>query len=64
MKQMCKNFFQSPYVCRNKLSNPRYLTVAEPRLQTTIRQLRLESYIRHTQWWLKLTMGAKRTGVN
>jgi len=27
MKQMCKNLFQSPCVCRNELSNPRCLTV-------------------------------------
>ena len=55
---MCKKKFQSPWVCRNKLSNPRYLTVSvnstEPRLQTTVRQLGLESSIRHTQGWLKL----------
>jgi len=48
MKQMCKKKFQSPCVCRNKLSNPRCLTVwAEPRLQTTVRQLGLESSIQH-----------------
>jgi len=51
MKQMCKKKFQSPYVCRNELSNPLCLTVsvksAEPRLQTTVRQLGLESSIRH-----------------
>ena len=56
---MCKKKFQSPCVCRNKLSNPRYLTVsvnsAEPCLQTTVRQQGLESTsIRHTQGWLKL----------
>ena len=55
---MCKKKFQSPWVCRNKLSNPRCLTVSvnstEPRLQTTVRQLGLESSIRHTQGWLKL----------
>ena len=58
MKQMCKKKFQSPCVCRNELSNPRCLTVpvnsTEPRLQTTVRQLGLESSIRHTQGWLKL----------
>ena len=47
MKQMCKKKFLSPCVCRNELSNPRCLT--EPRLQTTVRQLGLESSIRHTQ---------------
>ena len=48
MKQMCKKKFQSPCVCRNKLSNPRCLTVStEPRLQTTVRQLGLESSIQH-----------------
>jgi len=58
MKQMCKKKLQSPFVCRNKLSNPRCLNVsvnlAEPRLQTTVKQLELESSIRHTQGWLKL----------
>jgi len=58
MKQMCKKKFQSPCVCRNKLSYPCCLTVsvnlAEPRLQTTVKQLELESSIRHTQGWLKL----------
>ena len=57
MKQMCWKKFQSPCVCRNELSNHRCLTVSvnstEPRLQTTVRQLRLESSIRHTQGWLK-----------
>jgi len=56
-KEKCKNFFQSPCVC-NELSNPRCLTVSvnstEPRLQTTVRQLVLESSIRHTQEGLKL----------
>jgi len=51
MKQMCKKKFQSPWVCRNELSNPRCLTVSvnstEPRLQTTVRQFELESSIRH-----------------
>jgi len=47
MKQMCKKKYPSPLSCRNKLSNPRCLTVsAEPRLQTTVRQLGLESSIR------------------
>ena len=54
---MCKNKFQSPCECRNELSNPRCLAVsvisAEPCLQTTVRQLGLESYIGHTQGWLK-----------
>ena len=54
MKQMCKKKFLSPCVCRNELSNPRCLT--EPRLQTTVRQLGLESSIRHTQGWLKLML--------
>jgi len=58
MKQMCKKKFQSPWVCRNELSNSRWLTVsvnsAEPRLQPTVRQLGLESSIRHTQGWLTL----------
>ena len=54
MKQMCKKKFLSPCVCRNELSNPRCLT--EPRLQTTVRQLGLESSIRHTQGWLKLIL--------
>ena len=57
---MCKKTFQSPYICRNELSNTRCLTVSvistEPRLQTTVRQLGLESYIRHTQGWLKLIL--------
>ena len=39
MKQMCKKKFQSPRVCRNELSNPRCLSVAEPRLQTRVRKL-------------------------
>ena len=55
---MCKKKFQSPCVCRNKLSNPHSLTVSvnstEPRLQITVRQLGLESSIRHTHGWLKL----------
>jgi len=58
MKQMCKKKFQKPCVCRNELSNPRCFTVSvnstEPRLQTTVRQLGLGSYIRYTQGWLKL----------
>ena len=58
MKQMCKNRLRSPWVCRNELANPRCLTVSvnstEPHLQTTARQLGLESSIRHTQEWLKL----------
>ena len=50
---MCKKKFQSPWVCRNERSNPRCVTVStEPRLQTTVREL--ESFIRHTQGWLKL----------
>ena len=53
MKQMCKKKYPSTRSCRNKLSNPRCLTVsinlAEPRLLTTVRQLGLESPIRHTQ---------------
>ena len=40
--------FHSHCLCRNKLSNPRYFT--------TVRQIELESYIRHTQGWLKLIM--------
>ena len=43
---MCKKKFQWPYVCRNELSNPR--------LQTAVRHLGLESSIRPTQRWLKL----------
>ena len=58
MKQMCQKKFQSPCVCRNKLSYPCCLNVSvnstEPRLQTTVRQLLLESLLRHTQGWLKL----------
>jgi len=27
MKQMCQKRFESPCVCRNELSNPRYVTV-------------------------------------
>jgi len=46
MKQMCKKKYPSPCSCCNKLSNPCCLTVsAEPRLQTTVRQLGLESSI-------------------
>ena len=41
---MCKKKFQSPCVC---LNNPGCLTVS-------VRQLGLESSIRHTQGWLKL----------
>ena len=56
MKQMCKKKYPSTRSCRNKLSNPSCLTVsinlAEPRLLTTVRQLGLESPIRHTQGWL------------
>ena len=58
---MCKKKIQSPSVCRNKRSNPCCLTesvnLAEPRLQTTVRQLGFESSkssTQHTQWWLKL----------
>ena len=40
MKQMCKKKYPSPRSCRNELS-------AEPRLQTTVRQLGLESSIQH-----------------
>ena len=51
MKQMCKKRYPSPRSCRNELSNPRCLTVSvnstTPRLQTTVRQLWLESSIRH-----------------
>ena len=51
MKQMCKEKYPSPCVCRNKVSNPRCLTVCvnstEPHLQTTVRQLGLESSIRY-----------------
>jgi len=47
MKQMCKKTYPSSGLCRNEFSNPRYLTVsvnlAEPCLQTTVRQLGLES---------------------
>jgi len=68
MKQMCKKKFRSPWVCRNELSNPRCLTLsvnsAEPHLQTTVRQLGLESSIRHTQGWLKLIFIIKEdTGI-
>ena len=53
MKQMCKKSFNP--LCLNKLSNPRYFTVStEPRLQTSVRQLGLESSLRHTQGWSKL----------
>jgi len=55
MEQMCKKKFQSPCVCRNELSNPCCLT-AEPRLQTTVRQLGLESSVGHTQGRLKLNI--------
>jgi len=48
MKQICKKIFQSPCVCRNELSNLRCLTLfvnsTEPRLQTTVRQLRLRKF--------------------
>jgi len=54
MKQMCKKKFQSPCVCRNTLSNPRCLTVSVNSAEPTVRQLRLESYIRHTHGLLKL----------
>jgi len=33
-----------------------YITLAEPRLQTTVRQIALESSIRLIQWWLKLIL--------
>ena len=33
---------------------------AEPRLQTKVRQLGLESYIRHTKGWLKLIIYRER----
>ena len=53
MKQMYKKKYPSPYSCRNKLSNPRCLTVSvnwtAPGLQTTVRQLGLESSIRQGQ---------------
>ena len=52
--------FPSPCVCRKELSNRRCLAVSvsttEPHLQTSVRQLRLESSIRHTQGWLKLSI--------
>jgi len=58
MKEMCKKRFESNYVYRNELSNPRCFTVSvnspESHLHTTVRQLGLESFIRHTQGWLKL----------
>ena len=58
MQHMCKKKVQSSWVCRNELSNPRGLTVSgnstQPRLQTTVRQLELESSTRHTKGWLKL----------
>ena len=63
MKQMCKKKFQSPCVCRNELSNPRCRTVsvsAEPRLQTTLKQLGLQSSRRHTQVRLKLNNYTRR----
>ena len=47
MKQMC----MSKYAVTNFLT---LVASAEPRLQTTVRQLGLESSIRHTQGWLKL----------
>jgi len=51
MKHMCKKRYPSLRSCCNELSNPRYLTVSvnstNPRLQTTVRQLWLESSIRH-----------------
>ena len=53
MKQMCKKNYPSPCSCRNKLSYPCCLTVSvnwtEPGLQTTVRQLGLESSIRQGQ---------------
>ena len=57
---MCKKRFQSPCICRKEFSNPRCPTVsvnlAKPRLQNTVRQLGLESSIRHTKGWLKLIL--------
>jgi len=51
MKQMCKKQYPSHRSGGNELTNPRCLTVSvnsiEPRLQTTVRQLGLESYIWH-----------------
>jgi len=48
--KMCKKKYASPRSCRYELSNLRYFTVSlnstEPRLQTTIWQLGLESSIR------------------
>ena len=47
---MRKKTFQPPRVCRVELSNPRCLTVSlnstEPRVQTIVGQLGLESSIR------------------
>ena len=64
MRQICKKKFQSLCVCRNELSNPRYLTVsAEPRLQTTEKQLGLDSSIRHKQRWLKLIISLDSSRV-
>ena len=37
---------------------------AEPRLQTTVRQLGLESSIRHTQGWLKLNCVTYKAKIN
>jgi len=51
MKQMCKKQYPSHRSGGNELTYPRCLTVSvnsiEPRLQTTVRQLGLESYIWH-----------------
>jgi len=64
---MCKQTFQSPFVCRNERSNPRCLNVsvnsAYPRLKTTVRQRGLESSIRHTQGWLKLNIFHVEYGI-
>ena len=49
MKQMCKKKYPPPHLCRNKLS-------VEPRLQTTVRQLGLESSIWPDRGWWILTI--------
>ena len=47
MKQMCKKKYPSPVHAVTNFLTLVALLGAEPRLQTTVRQLRLESSIRH-----------------
>ena len=57
---MRKKSFQPPRVCRVELSNPRCLTVSlnstEPRVQTIVGQLGLESSIRQKHRGLKIIL--------